>query len=75
MEGLVKLLEPIISNPGAYLLLIVGIWFKQWADQNKEHQRLHDRLKEKDAQLGEFVRTFDQLAHAIDLLKERLRNV
>ena len=75
MDGFLKLVEPILTNPGGYLMLLAGVWFHQWRDWQRERGRLHDRLRDKDAQLGEFIRTFDKLSHALDLLRERLKNV
>lgn len=75
MDGFLKLVEPILSNPSSYIVLLAGVWFHQWRDWQKERARLHERLRDKDAQLGEFTRTFDKLAHAIELLKERLKHV
>ena len=74
MEGFLKLVEPFLSNPAAYTVLLAGVWFHQWHEWKKERSRLHERMKDKDEQLGEFTRTFDKLAHALDLLRERLRH-
>ena len=73
MDGFFTLIEPILTNPAGYLVVLAGVWFHQWQEWKKEAARLHERLNKKDEQLGEFVRTFDKLAHALDLLRERLR--
>lgn len=53
--------------------IIAYIWWTARQDALQENRRLQERIKEKDAQLGEFARTFDRLSLSLELIKERLR--
>jgi len=52
--------------------IIAYIWWKGRNDCLMELKRLHDRVKEKDSQLGQFADTFDKLALSLELIKDRL---
>ncbi len=53
--------------------VIAYIWWASRKDSLDEMRRLQARIKEKDAQLGEFAKAFDKLSVMLELIKDRLR--
>lgn len=53
--------------------LFAYLWWINRKTLLKDKDFLEERLKEKDKQYSEFIRSFDKLSITLELIKDRLR--
>jgi len=52
---------------------VLGVlWWLHYKQNTKETARLHERIAQKDADLGHFGQVFEKLAIGLEVIKDRL---
>jgi len=68
MEVILKTLAQV-----PLVALFAYLWWINRRDLLKEKKFLEDRIREKDDQARDFIKTFDRMSLTLELIKDRLR--